>query len=724
LRSPLDLGPFLGALGAKVMSSPQPGNVHDHKSHTHAHDHAGHAHGESTMVTCCSHNDEAIERHIVLYMVGFLLVFLAWFARGAPVGDYISLTGGYVAAERDVTQIPALIGAVLLSIPLFAAALREIRALRPSSSTLAAMAILAALATTEYLTAGFLAFILLFADQIVRRTAFGAQRAIEELIGLTPDIARLVEEGAEREVPLAQVKVGHIVRVRPGENLPVDGRVLTGRSTINQASLTGEAVPVEVQKGDQVYAGTTNLTGGIDITVLTVGEDTTIGKVTQLIREAESSRTPRQLLIEQVASFFVPVALSVAAVVWFIMSQSSDPAVQREAAITAVTVLVVTCPAALLLATPSAMVASFAAAARLGILIKQPSYLEAAAHIDAVVMDKTGTMTTGKFEVSRLVPAPGVDGAELLKAAANGEEHSNHPLAQSIVSTARAARVEPDGTGDYEELHGRGVRARTSMGEVCVGRASWLLELKPGIKADMEAVEGKIEGMTGVHVMRDGRYLGAVGLEDKVRSNTRAVVQNLRDLGVRHVAIFTGDRLSVAKRVGMAVGVDVIEAECLPEEKHELIRGLVGSGYRVMMVGDGINDGPSLAQADVGVAMGLGGSDIATNSAGVALMNDDLSRVPFLIELARKTRTIIAQNIAASIVIVLIGLVLAATGKLALPIAALYHFAGDVFVLANSFRLFRFGEGFAEAEQQSQPTLKRRAASLRGLVNQPVEARA
>lgn len=697
------------------MSTVSPGPVQTPPPvHTHKHEHEQHP-GVSLTHTgggmaCCSHNDQAIERHIVLYLVGGLLVFIS---------TITNLTG---TVEPSVAQIPALIGALMLSIPLFGAAIREIQALRPSSSTLAAMAILAALATTEYQTAGWLAFILLFADQIVRRTAFGAQRAIEQLVGLTPDAARLVEDGVEREVALSEVKVGQMVRVRPGENLPVDGKVVTGRSTINQASLTGEAVPVEVQRGDQVYAGTTNLTGGIDIAVSQVGEDTTIGKVTQLIREAESSRTPRQLLIEQVAAFFVPVALSVAAVVWFIMSQSADQATRDAAALTAVTVLVVTCPAALLLSSPSAMVASFAAAARLGILIKQTSYLEAAAHVDAVVMDKTGTMTTGKFEVSRLVPATGVEGAELLKAAANGEQHSNHPLAQSIVTTAKAARVEPDGTGDYEEIHGRGVRARTSMGEVCVGRASWLLELNAGIKNELNAVEAKIEGMTGVHVMRDGKYLGAVGLEDKVRSNTRSVVQNLRDLGVRHVAIFTGDRLSVAKRVGTAVGVDVIEAECLPEEKHELIRGLVASGYRVMMVGDGINDGPSLAQADVGVAMGLGGSDIAANSAGVALMNDDLSRIPFLIELARRTRTIIAQNIAASIVIVLIGLVLAATGKLALPVAALYHFAGDIFVIANSFRLFRFGEGFAEAEHQAQtPAMKRRAASIRGLQTQSPE---
>jgi heavy metal translocating P-type ATPase len=677
---------------------------HAHE-HTHDHDHGLASHGGAgDMVTCCGHNEIQSERQILIYMIGGVLLL-------------ISRVATWMGQEETVTMIPALIAAVMLSIPLFKAAISELRKWKPSSSTLAAIAILAAIADRHYETAGWLAFILLVADQFVRRTASGAQRAIEQLVGLTPDTARLFQDGKEEEVRLGDVKVGQTVRVRPGENLPVDGRVVSGRSTINQASLTGEAVPIEVQSGDPVYAGTTNLTGQLDVAVTQVGGETTIGKVTKLIREAESTRTPRQLLIQQVAGFFVPIALMVAAVTWFIKSQ--NPLTRADATNAAIGVLIVTCPAALLLASPSAMVAAFAAAARLGILIKQTNYLESAANIDAVVMDKTGTMTTGKFEVGKLAPATGVEGAELLKAAANGEQHSNHPLAQSILTTARAARIETDGSSDYQEIHGRGVRARTSMGELCVGRASWLMELQPAIRAEVAGVESKIEGMTGVHVMRDGRYLGAVGLEDKVRSNTRTVVQKLRDLGVRHVAIFTGDRLSVAKRVGQATGVDVIEAECLPEEKHELIRGLVASGYRVMMVGDGINDGPSLAQADVGVAMGLGGSDIAANSAGVALMNDDLSRVPFLIELARRTRTIIAQNIAASIVIVLIGLVLAATGNLAVPLAALYHFFGEVFVLGNSFRLFRFGEGFAEEEQAHQsPAMKRRAASIRGLTPQ------
>lgn len=702
-----------------MASHPHPhDHPHDH-SHDHAHDHVhpgpNHAfnpdHAKAGMA-CCSHHEVEIERYILLCLIGCVLLIATW------VANMLNFTNPLVA------NIPAAIGAVIMSIPLFIAAISEVKTGRLSSSTLAALAILAAIADEKFMSAGWLAFILVIFGQLVRRSASGAQRAIQELVQLTPDVARLVENGVEREVRLSEVKVGSLVRVRAGENLPVDGKVVTGRTTVNQASLTGEAAPVEVAVGDPVYAGTTNLTGGIDIAVTQVGGDTTIGKVTQLIRQAEQSRTPRQMLIEQVSRFFVPVVLSVTGVVWFLMSQSTDAAVRDSAATTAVTVLVVACPSALLLASPSAMLAAFAAAARLGILVKQPSTLEAAANINSVVFDKTGTITTGRFQVTKLTPSSGVDGAELLSAAANAEQHSNHPLAQSILTTARSARIEPDGSQDYEEIHGRGVRARTSMGELCVGRASWLVELNGSIREEVERVEEQIEGRSSVHVMRDGRYLGAVGLEDTVRNNTRNVIVRLRELGVKQIAIFTGDRMAVARRVGVAVGVDTIEAECHPEEKHELIQSMSRTGYRTLMVGDGINDGPSLAAADVGVAMGLSGSDIAANSAGVALMNDDLSRVPFLIELARRTRAIIGQNIAASILIALVGLVLAATGTLAragefaVPIAAFYHFVGDVFVVGNSFRLFRFGESFVTAEADQQAAQKRRAASLRGLAAQ------
>ena len=630
---------------------------------------------------------ERLERRLFVALAGGVLLLTSWISK---------LMGAHTLAS----QVPAAIGALILFIPLLMGAWRELKRGKPSSDALACLAVAAAIGTANYLAAGFLAFFLWTANLILSRTAWGAQRAIRDLIDLTPDIARVIElDGVEREVSLGQVKVGQIVRVRPGENLPVDGKIIRGTSDINQASLTGEAVPIEAETGTDVYAGTTNLTGQIDIRVTAVAGETTIGKVEKLIREAESSKTQRQELIEQLASYYVPVVLMVAGLVWFFTSRSVDPAIRDQAALRAITVLVVTCPGALLISHPTAMVAAFAAAARLGIMIKQTRTLEAAASVDTVVMDKTGTMTTGKFAVSRLAPADGVEGAALLQAAADGEQHSNHPLAKSILETATQARIKPASIEKYEEIHGRGVVAQGSSGRIHVGRAEWLAEINPGIADELEKVQGKIEGMSSVHVMVGERYLGAVGLEDKLRRNAHDVVDKMRQLGIRRICIFTGDRLGVAKRVGQAVGVDAIEAECLPEEKHEELKYLMKKGHRVLVVGDGINDGPILASADVGVAMGLSGSDIATNSAGVALMNDDLRHVPFLIELAAKARSIIGQNIALSILLAVVGLALAATGNINIWLAPFLYALGYIIVIANSLRLVRFGEEVTQTEQ-------------------------
>ena len=636
-----------------------------------------------------SSGGERLERQLFIALVGGVLLLVSWLAE--------ALFG----IERSVAQLPAVAGALILVTPLAAGALEELRRGKPSSDSLASLAVFAALANQLYLAAGFLAFFLWLSELILSRTAWGAQRAIRDLIELTPDIARIVgKDGAEREARLSEVRVGDVVRVRPGENLPVDGRIIAGTSSINQASLTGEAVPIEAQPGLDVYAGTTNLTGQIDIQVTAVAGETTIGKVEKLIREAESAKSERQELIERLASYYVPVVLMVAGLVWFFTSKSASPDVRAQAAVRAITVLVVTCPGALLIAYPTAMVAAFAAAARLGIMIKQTRTLESAANIDTVVMDKTGTLTTGKFSVSRLAPAEGIDGALLLQAAADCEQSSNHPLARSILETAERARIQPAALQSYEEVHGRGVIARTSAGStIHAGRPNWLIELNPGVAATVAEVEARIEGISGVHVMQDGRYLGAVGLEDKLRRNAADVVTRLRQLGVRRVCIFTGDRLGVAKRVGEAVGVDAIEAECLPEEKHEELKYLIRKGHRTLVVGDGINDGPILASADVGVAMGLSGSDIATNSAGVALMNEDLRHIPFLLELARRARGIVAVNIAASLLLALIGLALAATGQIQIWVTPFYQAAAYIFVIANSLRLVRFGEDFADAEE-------------------------
>ncbi len=640
-----------------------------------------------------------LERKLFVALCGGMLLLVAW------LGEAV------FGIEPSVAQIPAVIGAIILMVPMASGALKELKAGRPSSDSLATLAVLAAIANQLYLAAGFLAFFLWLSELVLSRTAWGAQRAIRELLELTPDIARLLDaDGNEREVGRAALKVGEVVRVRPGENLPADGRIIRGTSNINQASLTGEAVPVEAQPGLEVYAGTTNLTGQIDIEVTAVASETTIGKVESLIREAEKSRTDRQELIERLAAYYVPVVLMVAGLVWFFTSKSDLAAVREQASVRAITVLVVTCPGALLIAYPTAMVAAFAAAARLGIMIKQTRILESAARIDTVVLDKTGTLTTGKFSVSRLAPASASDGARLLQAAADCEQSSNHPLARSILETAERARIKPEALTAYEEIHGRGVIATTASGStIHAGRAHWLREVNPSIAAELAQIEEKIPGMSSVHVLKDGTYLGAVGLEDKLRTNAPETVARLRQLGVRRVCIFTGDRLAVAKQVGEAVGVDTIEAECLPEEKHEELRYLLNRGHKVLVVGDGINDGPILASADVGVAMGLSGSDIATNSAGVALMNEDLRHIPFLLELAVKARGVIAVNIAASLLLALVGLGLAATGQIQIWVTPFYQAAAYIFVIANSLRLVRFGEEFADAEEIRRLTEARKA---------------
>jgi heavy metal translocating P-type ATPase len=635
---------------------------------------------------------ERLERRLFVALAGGTLLFISW------LGELLGM-------QPQVSQIPAAIGALILVSPLAFGALQEIRAGRPSSDSLASLAVLAALANNLYLAAGFLAFFLWLSELVLSRTAWGAQRAIRDLIELTPDIARVVDEGgSEREVSLDSIRVGQVVRVRPGENLPADGRVLRGQTSINQASLTGEAVPVEAATGTMVYAGTSNLTGQIDVEVNAIASESTIGKVEKLIREAESARTQRQELIERLAGAYVPVVLMVAALVWFFTSKSDVAAIRDQAAERAITVLVVTCPGALLIAYPTAMVAAFAAAARLGIMVKTTRTLESAAHIDTVIMDKTGTLTTGKFSVSRLAPAEGVDAAVLLQAATDAEQSSNHPLARSILETAEKARLTPRAISDYQELHGRGVAAKSPDGVVRAGRAQWLMELQPGIAAEVEKASARIDGMSGVHVMVGDRYLGAVGLEDKLRRNAADVVTRLRQLGVRKVCIFTGDRLGVATRVGQAVGVDSIEAECLPEEKHEELKYLIKKGHRTLVVGDGINDGPILASAEVGVAMGLSGSDIATNSAGVALMNDDLRNIPFLLELARRARGVIGMNIAAALLLAVIGLALAASGRIQIWITPFYQAGAYVFVIANSLRLVRFGEDVMDAEELRRQT--------------------
>jgi len=472
--------------------------------------------------------------------------------------------------------------------------------------------------------------------------------------------------------------------VRPGDRIAADGRIVTGETSINEATITGESFPVDKGEGAEVFAGTSNLTGSIEVEVTRVGEDTTLGKVKRLILEAESTKTPMMQLIDRYAHWYTPVVLMVAFII-YVFTQDMRRVI---------TVLVVCCPCAFVLATPTAMVAGLSAAARLGVLIKKVGHLEAAGDVTAIVFDKTGTLTTGELTVTRLSPAPDVDGVELLTAAASVEHHSRHPVAQAVQKIAARANIALQDVADFRETPGRGVTGRLGATEVIVGRRTFLEDRGVPVQDAPNGGEGE-ESMSMLFVARDGQCVGWMGLEDRARPEAKQATKELVDLGVRRISMLTGDRWSVAKRVAGELGCTDVQGECLPEQKLRLVGMLRDEGHMVAVVGDGVNDAPALAAGDLGIAMGAAGSDVAIDSASIALMSDDLGRLPFLVRLSRKLRTVIVQNLLVGVVFVLGGVTLGVMAYIDPILAAVLHNVSSFIVIFNSARLVRFGENLS-----------------------------
>lgn len=599
----------------------------------------------------------------------------------------------------------ALAGALLLGAPLLWHALKHLWHGHMHMDELVAMAIGAAIASGKYQEAGVIAFFMILSNLIETRTALGARASIESLIRLTPTRAHLLrEDGSEQEVEAKELLPGQVVRVRPGDNIPADGEILAGDSIINQANITGESMPVEKRVGDEVYSGTSNLTGAIDVRVTKAGADTTLGRVQKLIVMAEATRIPLMRIIDRYAGWYTPTILMLAAIVLFFTRDMSR----------AIAMLVVACPCALVLATPTAMVASLSCAARLGILIKNVVNLEFARNLTAVVFDKTGTLTTGQLSVTRMVPAPGVDGATLLLAAASAEQLSKHPVARAMVEVAEQARLKLERPTQFEEVAGRGVAARLNGDEILVGRSAWLQERGADMTILAQPDYQEPEGLSTLYVVKNGQCLGWVGLEDRTRSEARAAIDELRDLGVRVLMMVTGDRWSVARRVGREMGCTDVHAEVLPDRKLELVDELKAAGHRVAVVGDGVNDAPALAAGHLGIAMGAAGSDVAINSASIALMNNDLRRLPFLVRLSRATTRVIWENLLFGVFYIVVLEVLAALGIFGAMLAAFLHTIASAMVIFNSARLVRFGEhlGTVSAGEGARPKRSSDPASL------------
>ena len=616
-------------------------------------------------------------------------------AAFAAVGGFLVLNSflleWFFPEQPFASEVSAVIGAIVLALPIFIAAVRDLCVGRVYMNELVALAILAAFAGQEFREAGIISFFLLITIIIETRTASGAQRSIEELLRLTPhDAHKKNADGTYTDVEAADLSIGDIISVRPGENFPVDGEIIEGQSAVNQASITGESLPVDKAVGDEVYAGTQNLSGGIEVRVTKIGDDTTLGKVKEMILAAESSKSPIVRLIDKYAAFYTPTILMLAMLTWWF----SDGDMNRV-----ITLLVIACPCAVVLATPTAVVAAVAAAARLGILIKNITHLELASKIKAFVFDKTGTLTEGELAVAKIRPVEGVEPAELLLIAASVESRSNHPTALAILRLAKEVGIKVTEGTDYEEVHGKGVTANIGGAPCIVGRTKWMAE--QGIVIDQDETE--VIGMSVVGIARNGKLMGMLGFRDKIRPEAAETIKELKAAGIRHCAMVTGDRAAVASEVAKTLGIDDFQGDCLPEGKVEYVEK-VKKDSLVAFVGDGVNDAPALASGNLSIAMRAIGSDIAINSASIALMNNDLRRIPLLISLSRKMSSVISQNLAFGMIFVIGGIILSVFGELTPVVAAIFHTVSTLIVIFNSARLVRTGENITLAESQQEQT--------------------
>jgi len=629
----------------------------------------------------CGHDHD--HEHSVVHL--WQAVIGVVFVLNAFIVDWLFESGGTVASAS------AFIGAVILIYPIVVTAIKDLRVGRLSINELVAIAVLFAFASgafgsnmsAGYKTAGLIAFLMLMGELIESRTAEGARTSIESLIKLTPTKARRIKkDGGEEEVAANELAVGDVIRIRPGDNVAADGLIVSGQGSFNEATITGESLPADKKTGDEVFAGTQNLTGVLEIKVSRAGEDTTLGRVRELILAAEKTKLPIMKIVDQYMGYYTPLVLVIGALVWAFTHDINR----------VIAVFVVSCPCAFILATPTAMVAALSAAARLGILIKNVADIEAAAKINAFIFDKTGTLTTGQLAVSRLTPIGETKPAELLLFAASAEKYSNHPTAKALAQLAGEAGVPLAEPKDFSETAGRGVKAEINGAKVLVGRAQWLKD--NGVTEDfLKSVDlNEAEGWSLIFVARDHRCIGWVGLQDQVREEAKIALAGLKEAGVRRIAMVSGDRQVVATRVAAEIGCEEAKGDCLPQNKVEFVRAMKAKGYKVAVIGDGVNDAPALAAGDLGIAMGAAGSEVAIHSATIALMNNDLQRLPFLVKLSRSTRAVINQNFAFGIFFIIAGLTASAFGFIGPVTAAVLHVVGTFIVIFNSARLVRKGE--------------------------------
>lgn len=624
----------------------------------------------------------------VLIIISFAIQWLAGGVANLTVSPQWWLDAGahatHASAAFTLGDVFMIAAAVVAGYGIVVKAVRALIAKVVGIDLLVSVAAIGAVIIGNFWEAAAVTFLFAIGHALEAATLNKTRSALAELVAVAPDSAIVVRDGEQQEIPAGQVRMGEIVLVKNGAKVPVDGQVVSGTGAIDEASITGESIPVEKTKGGQVFAGTVSRGGFLQVLATGIGADTTLARIIHRVEEAQDAKAKTQAFIDRFSTWYTPAVMVLALVAGLI---SGD-------VVLALTLLVIGCPGALVISIPVAIVAGIGRAARNGILIKGGEFLETSAKITAAAVDKTGTLTEGKPQLTDVIILDStLDRTEVLRWAAAAEAGSEHPLARPILETAREEGVAPQGIpGAVTPVPGKGIVANVNGRQVLIGNPPLLEQygIASGIAEAAQAAQDlAAAGKTPMIVAVDGRVIGVVAVADQIRQDAPEMVARLHRAGVEKVVMLTGDTRLVAEAVGKATGIDEIHASLLPEDKLDAVTELQRQGHTIAMVGDGVNDAPALATANIGVAMGAAGSAVAVETADIALMGDNLLKLPEAIGLAKRTVNVMKQNIAIALITVVLLLAGVFAGGVTMSIGMLVHEASVLVVIANAMRLLR-----------------------------------
>ena len=590
---------------------------------------------------------------------------------------------GWIEQLSERLPIGIYLGLLILGgWPVFKGVARTLYQRQITSHTLMTIGVVAAALVGEWATAVVIVMFMRIGDWVEHQTTDGARKAIHALIERVPDMACVERDGVEVDLRAEQIQAGDIVICRPGETVAADGEILEGSASVDNSAITGESLPADVGVGSTIFAGSIILDGGFKLLASRVGEQTTIGRVIRLVEEAEANKGQIQRFADKFTAYYLPIVLGIAALTYII----------RRDTLAAVAVLVVVCSCAIALATPIAMLASIGTAGKRGMLIKGGRFLEALPRVDVLLLDKTGTLTMGAPVVTDILPLHEINAGDLIQLAAGVERYSEHPIGKAIRHKALHLGIALPDIKEFQSFPGLGAQSRIKAQQIRVGNRQFLQAQEIPAASELEA-----DGKTVVYVEREGALIGLIGLTDQLRPDVPLAMKALRQHGYARIELLTGDHQAAAIPIADALGV-AYRAGLMPEDKVNIVRDYQAQGHVVAMIGDGINDAPALAQADVGIAMGAVGTDIAIHAADIAVMSEDWSAIPALVALSKRTMGVVRLNLIFTAVYNLVGITLAATGILPPALAAAAQSLPDVGILVNSSRLLRFKDSLAQTE--------------------------